>query len=73
MSIHEQIIEREFKNATGAQNVAVTILSDDEIIRVVADGHVYLMHIGSDDDGFEFDGINSRVTFPFPSDWEGAR
>ena len=66
----ERILAREFRKASGAKRVKVDA-SEDEVIRIVADGRTYVMEVGSDDDEFVFAAADGTcVRFPFPDDLE---
>jgi hypothetical protein len=44
-------------------------LNDDETIIVVADGEVWVMEVGSDNDAFIFHCGTRAVTVPFSNDY----
>lgn len=67
-----QILEREFRLARRLpieSRVSVEWTEDEEII-ITSDGELWVMQIGSDDDGFRFTGPNGeRLRIPYPADY----
>jgi hypothetical protein len=67
---HEEVLERDIKNVTGAQDVSVTFFPDDELTVAVIDGLAYVSIPGSDDGefGFKRPGF-ATIVVPFSDDW----
>jgi hypothetical protein len=67
------ILAREFRKARGIDpntRLQVSFPEGSERIIILEGCNIWIMEIGSDDDGFWFRDLqNKLITFPMPDDW----
>ena len=70
MTDYAAIIEREFRKTLEISHTVPVIvdMSEDEVIKVLYDGAMYVCNCDSDDT-FEFNTTDDNISFPIPADY----